>query len=343
MEEGFGFISGAIGVFVGILVWTFLISKLISLVLGGGVSLVVQKLSIRSGANAGPIGIELVGRREGVVAFFLTLVGLSPTTTLVVDERESVCKTAGLLGVAHQSIPMDRVAKVTSGSNVAFEYIVSASITGLVGLLITLMSLMNFALLSIIGVPIMTAVFIGIAMFLYSLNKRFYVGVYSQGAGPILLAFKPNVLEGVELNLDRALEIAAIIRKLTADSRHSRVGTIPATAARPKANVTVAVEPIERNHAERGVANPVDRSGYREDLEPMSASVYAGLPDAGQGYFKDGEPITASGLLRDAQNQIRTGKRDDAIVTLRQLIQHFPVTQEADQAVRALARAKVSK
>ena len=294
-------------IYLAVLFWTFVVSKLISLFVGGGVSLVVQKLSIqKEGHEPVSAGIEIMGRREGLIAFLLTLIGLSPTTTLIVNTREAVCRTTGLLGIAHQSVPLDRVAQVTSGSKVAFEYIVGAVITGLIGLVLTIGVVLQFQVIAIFGVPMLTALFIGIAVGLYFLNKRFYVGVFPQGGWPMLLVFKPNVIEGVELNLERALEIAGIIRTLTVDSRQG-----------PKESAEI-------------------RTG-RQDQQPANS-----IPQPSSAQSDDGEQITPESLLHDAQHQIRAGQRDDAIATLRFLVRQFPDTTEATQAARSLARAGVS-
>jgi len=290
-------ISTTMAAFVAVLFWTVVVSKLIAFIAGGGVSLVVKTLSIEAGTESTPTRIEIAGRREGLIAFFLTLLGLSPTTTLVVDERESICKTTGLLGVTHQSVPMDRVAQVTSGSKVGFEYIVSAAITSLIGLMMILATLMRFDLVGLIGVAILTVVFAGISLLLYRLNKRFYVGVFPQGGWPMLLVFKPNVIEGVELNLDRALEIAAHIRTLVVNSRPSAFST-----------------------------------SARSSLQAMWGS-----PSADRGHYD--EPPTAQSLLRIAQNHIRAGEREDAIVALKHLVKEFAGTPEAEQAAKSLARA----
>jgi hypothetical protein len=309
----FQLIGGVIGVHLAILFWTLVISKFISLVTGGGVSLVVKKLAVHSGKHgAASSGVEIMGRREGLIAFLLTLIGLSPTTSLVVDDREAVCTTSGLLGIAHQSVPLDRVAQVTSGSKVAFEYILAAVLMSVLGLAGSFGSLVNGLILNFLAVIVITGVFVAIAIALYYLNKRFYVGVFPQGGWPMLMVFTPNVIEGVELNLTRALEIASIIRKLTLDSRR---GPINAVAM---ANGT----------SDAKLDNPVSTSDF------FSHATYEEDELSGHN--------TPDGLLRDAQQQIRAGQRQEAIATLRQLVRQFPGTQEAYQATRSLKRAGVS-
>lgn len=306
-------LGGTSGIYLAILIWTLVISKIISLVAGGGVSLVVKKLSIRSGKHASASsGVEIIGRREGLIAFLLTLIGLSPTTSLVVDDREAMCTTSGLLGIAYQSVPLDRVAQVTSGSKVAFEYILAAVFISLIGLVLSVVSLFNGQALGVLGVIVLTVLFAGIAIGLYFLNKRFYVGVFPQGGWPMLMVFKPNVIEGVELNLERALEIASIIRRLTVDARRGSADAIQMAS-------TAGVQRLE---------------------DPRPLPNFPAHATDGEDAFDD--QITPDGLLRDAQKQIRAGQRYEAIATLRQLIRQFPGTKEASQASHSLSRAGVS-
>lgn len=117
------------------------------------------------------------------------------------------------------SRPIDRIAQITSGSKVAFEYVIGAVVITIVGVFVLLASLLNMRVAAVVGTPVVTAIFAGLRLLMYHLDRRFYVGVFGQGGWPILMAFKPNVIEGVELNLDRAMEIAAVIRELAAEAR----------------------------------------------------------------------------------------------------------------------------
>jgi len=288
---------GLFGVHVLILFWTLVVSQIISFVHGGGSSLVVQKLTIRTArspqaANA----VEITGRREGLVAFLLTLAGLSPTTSLVVNDREAVCKTTGLLGIENRSIPMDRVAQVTSGSKVAFEYLAGAVVMFLMGLLATVGFLVKFELLPLIGAPLVTALAMVGMVALYLLNKRFFVGVFPQAGPPMFLAFKPNVIEGVELNLDRAMEIAAIIR----GSALKLVVDIPqAESAQPQPDWAAVNAP----------APPVIT--FPHEAEPVVEEV-----------------VGPRELMMQAKDLLKSTQRGGAIPLLKRIVREFPESNE---------------
>ena len=214
----------AVIAFIVILFWTAVLSKILSLVIGGGTSLVIKTLDLNKRLPTGlNHEIFVVGRREGLISFLLTLVGISPTTTLVVNKKELTCTTSGILGTGIRSISMDRIAQVVSGSKVAFEFILCSIITGVTGLGFLFQAFWNAEFLAIVGVIITTIVFIAISLLLFYLNKRFYVGVFGQGGWPILLVFKPNVIEGVELNLEKAIELSQVIQSLVVNAGLSQL------------------------------------------------------------------------------------------------------------------------
>lgn len=300
---------GLFGGYTLILIWTVVLSKVISLFRGGSTSLVVQKLAIRTAhSRATTNAVEITGRREGLVAFLLTLAGLSPTTSLVVNDSEAICRTTGLLGIEHRSIPMDRVAQVTSGSKVAFEYIVGAIVVLLVGLVMTTHHLWNFELLPLVGTPVVTAGAMVAMVALYLLNKRFFVGVFPQAGPSMILAFKPNVIEGVELNLDRAMEIAAIIRGSALKGAVADFHTPPATA--PAATADPPAPPV--------VALP-------EEAEPPVEYV-AGPRE----------------LMLQAKELLKGTQRADAFPLLQQIVRLYPESNEAKQARSFLERSRMS-
>lgn len=302
---------GLFGVHVLILFWTFVVSKIISLFHGGGGSLVVQKLTIQAaGSTQAANAVEIAGRREGLVAFLLTLAGLSPTTSLVVNDREAVCKTTGLLGIENRSIPMDRVAQVTSGSKVAFEYIAGAVVMFFVGFLATVGFLWRFEFLPLIGSPLVTALAMVAMVALYLLNKRFFVGVFPQAGPPMFLAFKPNVIEGVELNLERAMEIAAMIR---GNALKGILDHPEAASARPQ-----LARPVAQAPAPPAISLPLES-----------------VPEVE-------EAMGPRELMLQAKDLLKSTQRGSAIPLLQRIVREFPGTNEAKQARSFLERAGVN-
>ena len=196
---------------------TFLLSRWIELIYVGSV-FAIQKLSTQSNAGGEVIGVELVGRAEGLLAFFLTVAGISPVTTLVVNSREVVCKRAGLLQVSHKSFPVNRVCEVTTGSRIPVEYFVVGAIVGVQCLVVCLASLLSLRILAAPLFLIMAPISYYSGLLLLRLNKRFYLRVFSPSGRSISLAFSSNMIEGVRLDFDRMTKISSVIRKIVAAS-----------------------------------------------------------------------------------------------------------------------------
>ena len=205
---------------------TFLLSRQIELIYVGSV-FAIQKLSTQSNDAGEVIGVELVGRREGLLAFFMTVAGISPVTTLVVNSREVVCKRAGLLWVSHKSFPVTRVCEVTTGIRLPVEYlVVVAAVLGfsvfwgfwLIIWLISRENIPNHAKIDIYSLLIMGPLSYFFGLLLFRLNKRFYLRVFSPSGGSISLALSSNMIEGVRLDFDRMTKISSVIRKIVATS-----------------------------------------------------------------------------------------------------------------------------
>jgi len=278
---------------INLMMW--IVAKIVSF-FSGDRKLIVQALSV-SGHE-----IEVRGRREGLIPFLLTLAGLSPTTSLNVNEREAICTSSGLFGLVSQSLPLDRVPQVTYGSRKPVEYVFVAAIVGIFGLVAIVSALLSMDFIALLGVPVITALFTGVPIILYYINKRFFLGLHCQGGYPIVLSFKPNVIEGVELNLERAMALAAVVRNLTLDARHN--GAAP--------NAGTAIPAI----VGRGSVAPI---------APPASSL-----------IKD--PASPRELLNDAQRCIRAGRRDEAIAMLRHIVWQFSESAEAEQARRSLEK-----
>lgn len=273
---------GLLGIDIAILFWSIVISTIVS-VFAGTRNLIVQSLTIGSPvATPGSANvIELKGRREGLVAFVLTIFGLSPTTSLVVNQREALCTSSGLFGTTSQSLPLDRVPQVSSGSRKPVEYIVVAAIVGFIGFVTLATALFQFRLPDMFGAVIVTTIFVGVLLLLYWIKRRFFLGIYAQGGTPILLSFKPNVIEGVSLDLERAMVLASAVRTLVVSAMQSAhrheseplmeptgsFGTVPADGPHgPSARELLAM------------AQDRNKSGSRDDAVALLRRVIKGFP-----------------------------------------------------------------
>ena len=281
-------------------------------------NLVLQKLVAHEPASgeATP-AIELVGRQQGIISFLLTLVGISPITDFRVTVDELCCNSTSLFGRHNHSVPLRAISSIAAGVRkpvgylfVAFVFLVLGVFGGLWrgGLYEFLLSFM------------VCGAFAGVFIWLYAINKRFFVSVYTQGGPPILLSLKPNVIEGVPLDLERALQVVKIIRD-----------RVVASGAPPTAISNPTPVPSRNDHqAVQPTPEPAEVfSSQRSTSEysDYSENVFAERPET---------------LLQQARDLIKQGKREEAIKVLRGIVLGFPDSSEAGLANATLEKAGIS-
>lgn len=283
--------------------------------------LVIQKLVDHEQASAeAPPVIELVGRQQGIISFLLTLIGISPITDFKVTPDEVCCNSNSLFGRRNQAVPLRAISSVAAGVRKPIGYLLMAfcfSFAGVFGGLVVLWQegLTNF-LVTLLVCGALAALFV----WLYAINKTFFVSIYNQGGPPLLLAFKPNVIEGVKLDLDRALRVVKIIR--------DRV--IASTTPTPMA-VSHAMTPASPN-GQQGV-HPIPEES---DPSPFEATTHD-FDD----YLQTPLGESAETLLQSAREFIKQNKRQEAVGVLREIILRFPTSSEAGIAKSTLERAGV--
>lgn len=284
--------------------------------------LVLQKLVAREPAaeEETPV-IELVGRQQGIISFLLTLVGISPITDFRVTADELCCNSTSLFGRHNQCVPLRAISSVSAGVRKPVWYLFLAFAFLVVGAFGGLGVLWNEGLyrffLALVACGAMAAIF----FWLYVINKRFFVSIYTQGGPPILLSLKPNVIEGVPLDLERALQVVKIIRgRIVASSVPVRtVVSNPMPAPSPNGNQVV-----------QSVPEPTDTL-------PMSPPTYEYDDYSGGSVIDQPEA-----LLQRARDLIRQGKRQEAISVLKEIVLNFPRSSEAGVAKSTLDKAGIS-
>ncbi len=191
-----------------------------------GSTLVLQKFDIAVAPVPPAVPtVEIVGRAQGFFAFLLSLLGLSPVTRFLIAGTELRCQSSSLFGERMQFIPLRCVSNITAGVHKPISALFVALVVFLTSIYIAA---------SDEGAP--EAFFIGAGMsvvllFVYFLSKRFYIEVHAMGGDPISLVFKPNVIEGVPINIERALMVVAVIRDLVVSHGEAGGGTYSAAAA----------------------------------------------------------------------------------------------------------------
>ena len=301
--------------------------------------LVLKKLVVREAATGEvtPV-IELVGRQQGMISFLLTIAGISPITDLRLTHDEVCCNSTSVFGRQNHAVPLRAISSVAAGVRKPIGYLIMSCVFAIVGVIGGLRALWTDGLVTFLVGFVVCGAFAALFIWLYVVNKRFFVNIFTQGGPPILLSLKPNVIEGVPLDLERALEVVKIIR--------GRV--IASTVPIPVATPTVMPTPSPNGDDS---AQPAPGLAFGATT-PAAAAVGAVVP--GPSSFpspyefneyddvRRAAPSRPEDLLLKARDLIKTGKRQDAITILRDIVMQFPSSPEAGIARTTLEKAGIT-
>ncbi len=267
-------------------------------------TLVLQKFSLAVTSQAVPQPtVEIVGRMHGIVAFVLTLMGFSPITRFTIAGPEIRCQSSSLFGQRSQFIPLRCVTTMAAGVHKPISMLIWALVVVVMGSYMSYGagSWLYFAVAQMLGI---------VFVVMYFITKKFFIEIYAQGGPPISLLFKPNVLEGVPIDVEQALEVVDVIRDLILQD-----GTGGSTT---HDSVLGDVDEEPRGHG----TSWESADDEPEDDEP-----------------EDDDERQAKHWYAQARQYAQAGQARLAIATLRQLIRRFPNTAAAEQARRSLEKS----
>jgi hypothetical protein len=155
-------------------------------------ALVIKKWHASRTANQEGNYVHLVGREAGLFAWILSHIGIDPTTEIEIKENLIIFTAGSLAGKQKRVIPMSSVCSAYYG------YIKPWQVALALGVLLTPV----FFLGLIVG-PLY-----------YFLNKELNVGVVENSSWTGGFAFKRSVIEGQNIDENKAYEVIDIIRSL---------------------------------------------------------------------------------------------------------------------------------
>jgi len=269
-------------------------------------TLVLQEFKVdRLPAKRSKKEVEIVGRLQGIVAFCLSVFGFSPITRFFIAGNELRCESSSLFGQRLQFIPLRSVSNVSAGVHKPFAAIVFAGILPFFGLYLLVATESWIG----IGLCLLGSV---ILILTYVLSKKFYLEIHSQGGPSIGLLFKPNVIEGVPIDVERALSIVSVIRDLVVQSIER-----PSQTTADSFGIA-NVEPTLDWMTEPAIGLP------SEPLLPPP------LPS---------NDMEAKKMFAQARDLLQEGKTDLAVAVLREIISKYPNSGSATQAKKSLQRS----
>lgn len=133
--------------------------------------------------------VYVVGRQPGFMGWLLSVIGVDANTELTVTPAEVTFRQASLFGETVTVCPVSRVACASAGYAKPIEYLIIAGLTAVTVL-----------------IPI-------VMIILFFLEKRMFIMVETTGGGSFAIAFKRSLIEGVEVNQEKAKEVLQILHR----------------------------------------------------------------------------------------------------------------------------------
>jgi len=171
------------------------------------------RLNAKPRDPGGPV-VDISGRTSGLIGWVLTVVGLSPETSLTVDGRELRSVDSSLFGQKFTVVPLGRIASVHCAYIKPIGYFFLGSLCALGSLFraLTMNQYEQFA--TRVGVLVIGLVLGFVFFALYFLMKKVAIYVVPFNGSPIGLTFKRSVIENVPVDIEQARKFIQVINNL---------------------------------------------------------------------------------------------------------------------------------
>lgn len=172
-------------------------------------ALVLQELEVNEN---GPTYVRLKGRKSGLVAWLLALIGIDPTTTLEITGDRIDYVEGSLSGKMKHTIPINAVCNLGTGYFKPVALLVGAIVCVVLSIVITLMGGSSFIVLMLFVAAVTDAIcyYLGNTLVVFMLP--------GSGTGPVI-GFKRSVIEGVVIDEKTAYNIVDIVTDLVVRNR----------------------------------------------------------------------------------------------------------------------------
>ena len=168
-------------------------------------ALVLKKFDVNHEATDHDNCLHVIGRQEGILAFFLSLMKIDPTTEIKCNDHRVEVTQASFFGRQTVNIPIVAMTAVIGG----YQKPKALFFTIIAVLFIGVSSAFEAGFYAFLGAAVV-ALIMGI---FYFLKKE--MSLYVQNGGDVLwgLAFKRSVIEGVTVDIEKVNESVSLINK----------------------------------------------------------------------------------------------------------------------------------
>ena len=170
----------------------------------GEKALVLKEFSINEEAK-NEAQVRIVARKQGVTAWFLTLMGVDVTTTFEVYSNRIEFSRGSISGKLCNVMPLSALSVGRTGYTKPVMFLVLAVLALAGGIFVgTQAGVTGF----LIGAAIALAL-----LFCYFFNKSLIISAVSHSGFIAGFAFKRSVIEGVKVDYEQAVQVISIINR----------------------------------------------------------------------------------------------------------------------------------
>jgi len=154
-------------------------------------ALVLKKWQSSSTPDQNGNFVHLVGRKAGFFSWFLSLLGVDPTTEVEIKDHLIMLSLSSLSGREKRVIPLKSVCSAFYGYTKPWK---------------------EALVLTVLLAPVIIGLILG--PLYYFLNKRLTIGVVEMSGQTATFAFKRSVIEGRSIAEQEAYQVIEIVRLL---------------------------------------------------------------------------------------------------------------------------------
>ena len=149
--------------------------------------------------------LSIAGRKSGLIGWLLTKIGLDAETTIRVTKKELLMKSSSLAGESYSIMTLKNISSSHCGFYKPITLFILAVILVLLGLLI--MMFVSF------GIGIFIMILGAICYAIYYFNKKIRIMVQTKGGGIFGMCFSPSLIEGIDVDMEKAKSAVELIQK----------------------------------------------------------------------------------------------------------------------------------
>lgn len=175
---------------------------------------VIKEWFVSEVPNKDGVYIQIKGREGGIISFLLSLVGIDPSVSLVVDKSNIRSEKGSLSGFFRRVTPINNLCSGGYGYNKPWK---TALMIGVVAILAGKISF------------ILTWLFLTGASAYYFLHKEMTLELHDVGGIDVIkIDFKSSIIEGIKIDENEAARVINIIEGLVTHAASGGTSALPA-------------------------------------------------------------------------------------------------------------------